>query len=174
MQTQQSLLEEMDAHLNAELYSSYLYLAMSAHFESVNMPGMARWMRRQSEEEYEHGMKFFDFLHDRGGRVQLRAIAQPPVQFQSPLDIFQQALAHEQEVTRKINHLYGRALEERDYAAQVFLQWFVSEQVEEEKTATQIVETLRAVGDDKIGLLMVDRELGGRRGSMAVPSTPAS
>ncbi|MCC7104303.1 MAG: ferritin [Chloroflexi bacterium] len=153
----------MNVHLNAELYSSYLYLSMAAHFEAANLPGMAGWMRIQSQEEYGHGMKFFEFINDRGGEVSLLAIAQPPTAFASVLDVFEQTLAHEREVTAKIHRLYEQALSARDYACQVFLQWFVTEQVEEEKTASQILETVRSVGDNKLGLIMLDRQLAARR-----------
>jgi ferritin len=158
-----SLLADMNVHLNAELYSSYLYLSMAAHFEAANLPGMASWMRVQSQEEYGHAMKFFEFINDRGGQVSLLAIDQPPTNFASVLDVFEDTLAHEREVTAKIHRLYEQALEARDYASQVFLQWFVTEQVEEEKTASQILETVQSVGDNKLGLIMLDRQLAARR-----------
>ena len=154
--------DAMNAHLNKELYSAYLYLAMAADCESHTLPGCAHWMRLQAEEENAHAMKFYDFIHDRGGRVRLKAIDGPPTDFASTLELFEQALAHEQEVTGQINELYALAVRENDYPTQAFLQWFVTEQVEEEKTATQIVETLKMIGDDKVALLMLDRELGAR------------
>lgn len=145
-----------------EFYSAYLYLSMAGSFEVANLPGFARWMRKQSEEEREHGMKFFDFLLDRGEQVQLRAIDEPPYAFRSPLDTLEQALEHEKEITSRIHSLYDLAVQENDYPAQVLLNWFVKEQVEEEKAATEIVERLRMAGEDGAALLLLDRELGER------------
>ncbi|MFN2389626.1 MAG: ferritin [Actinomycetota bacterium] len=156
------LQDAMNTHLNQELYSAYLYLAMAANFEAANLPGFAGWMRAQAKEEYAHAMKFWDYIYDRGGRVTLLAIAEPPAKYKAPLDAFQKAFDHEKEVTRAIHELYGRAVAEKDYASEVFLQWFVSEQVEEEKSAGQIVDTLKMVGDSMASLLMFDRELGAR------------
>ena len=157
-----SLLDAMNGQIKHELYSAYFYLSMSAYFEASNLPGSARWMRLQAQEEQGHAMKFFDYIHDRGGQVVLQAIDQPPSDFKSPLDVFERTLAHEQKVTGLINSLYELAVKENDYASQSFLQWFVDEQVEEEKNATQIVEMLRMVGDHKGNLLMLDHRLGER------------
>jgi ferritin len=157
-----TLADALNDQLKHELYSSYLYLAMSAYCDDKNLPGFAHWMRLQADEEREHAMKFFDFIQDRDGRVVLQALAQPPRDFGSPTGVFEQVLAHEQEVTSLIEQLYRKASAEQDHATQVFLEWFIGEQVEEEKTALQILETLRMAGDDKVGLLMVDRELGSR------------
>jgi ferritin len=154
--------DAMNAHLSKELYASHLYLSMAAYFDSRNLPGFGNWMRVQSDEERLHAMKFFQFINDRGGRVALQSIDQPPVEFSSVLRVFEQALEHEQEVSGMINDLYATAGQLRDYPSQAFLQWFVTEQVEEEKIATQIVETLKMIGDDKVALLMLDRELGRR------------
>lgn len=156
------LQDAINDHIKHELYSAYLYLSMSAHFEGVNLPGFARWMRVQSQEESSHAMKLFDFIHERGGRVVLQAIAQPPGDFKSPLDVFQQALEHEQKVTGMIHRLYELAGKENDYATQVMLQWFITEQVEEEKTAGDIVEQLKMVGEQPAGVFMLDRQLGAR------------
>jgi ferritin len=147
-----------------ELYSSYLYLSMSAYFEASNMPGSARWMRLQSEEEVSHAMKLFDYMNDRGSRVVLQGIEQPPAEFASTLDIFEKALAHEQKVTGLINSIYELAVKENDYPTQVELQWFITEQVEEEKSASDIVEQLKLVGDHGPSLIMLDRALGARGG----------
>lgn len=155
--------DAMNQQLKSELYSAYVYLSMAAYFEAANLPGFAHWMRVQSQEELEHAMKFYDFINDRNGRVVLQAIDQPPIEFESPLEIFERALAHEQQVTAAINQLYDQAVQEQDYATQAFLHWFVTEQVEEEKTATQIVETLKMVGDRGEALFLLDRELGGRQ-----------
>jgi ferritin len=155
--------DAINEQIKNELYSGYLYLAMSAYFEAKNLPGFAHWMRMQAEEEQEHALKFFDFVNDRGARVVLQAIDQPPVEWESPLAVFEQTLEHEQKVTGLINQLYELALEENDYPTQVMLQWFIDEQVEEEKNATGIVETLRLAGDKGQALIMMDRALG-RRG----------
>jgi ferritin len=147
-----------------ELYSAYLYLSMSAYLESANLPGMARWMRLQSDEEMAHAMKFFDYVYDRGGRVVLQAIDQPPAEFGSPLDVFEKALAHEQKVTGLINQIYDLAVKENDYPSQIELQWFITEQVEEEKSAGDIVELLKVIGDHGPSVIMVDNQLGARQG----------
>ena len=145
-----------------EFYSSYLYLSMAGSFEVANLPGFAHWMREQSEEEREHAMKFFEFLLDRGEQVQLQGIDQPPYAFRSPLDAFEQALEHEKEITAHIHRLYDLSVQENDYPAQVLLNWFVTEQVEEEKAAAEIVERLRMAGEDNAALLLLDKETGER------------
>ena len=157
-----SVQEAINAQIAHEFYASHLYLAMSAHFEEINLPGFARWMRLQSEEEREHAMKFFDYLNDRGGSVELRAIDQPPAEFQSALDVFQQALEHERKVTGLIHGIYELALREGDYATQAFLQWFITEQVEEEKNASQVIEQIKMTGGQPGALFLLDRELGAR------------
>lgn len=154
----------INEQIRNEVFSAYLYLSMSGYFEHSNLPGFAKWMRVQYQEELEHALKFFDFVNDRGGRVILTAIDQPMSDFQSPLDVFKHSLAHEQKVTAMINNLYALAVKENDYPAQVLLQWFISEQVEEEKNATLIVEQLKLIGDNGNGLLILDRELGTRKG----------
>jgi ferritin len=159
----QTLTDALNDQLKQELYSSYLYLSMSAYCDEKNLTGFAHWMRLQADEERDHAMKFFDFIQDRDGRAVLQAIPQPARDFGSPVDLFEQVLAHEQEITSLIDQLYRKAAAEQDHATQVFLQWFISEQVEEEKTASQILETLRMAGDNKVALLMLDRELGARQ-----------
>jgi ferritin len=154
--------QTMNDQIKYELESAYIYLSMAAYFESINLPGFAHWMRIQTGEEQEHAMKFFDFIYDRGGRVVLQAIPQPPADFASPLDAFEKALAHEQKVTGLINDLYALAVEGKDYASQTFLQWFVDEQVEEEKSAGDIVEMLKMIGDKGQALFMADRQLAQR------------
>jgi ferritin len=153
----------MNDQIQAELYSSYLYLSMSAYYESRNLPGFANWMRLQAEEETAHGMKFYDHIIDRGGRVQLQAIEAPPVDFEDPLTAFKMAYEHERLVTARIHKLYKLAIEEHDFPAQSLLTWFVDEQVEEEKSTLEVVEQLEMVADHKMGLFMVDRELGRRQ-----------
>jgi ferritin len=155
--------EAMNEQIKNELFSAYQYLSMAAYCESENLPGFAQWMRAQSQEETVHAMKFYDFVLERNGRVVLRAIDEPLVEFGSPLEVFERALEHEQKVTAMINDLYGLALRENDYASQTFLQWFVTEQVEEEKNAGDVVETLRMIGDGSEALFLLDRELGQRQ-----------
>lgn len=145
-----------------ELYSAYLYLSMSAYAESNNMPGAAKWLAKQAEEEQEHALKFYSYIHDRGGKVTLQAIAQPPTEFTSLLDIFEQVKEHEALVTSLIHRLYEMSVKENDYASQIMLQWFVTEQVEEEKNAATVVDALRSVGTQGTALFMVDRWLGER------------
>jgi ferritin len=160
----QKMEKALNAQVNAELYSAYLYLAMAAHCEATNLPGSAQWMRVQSQEELSHAMKLFEHMGDRGGRVTLQAIPQPPAEYKSALDVFEKVLAHEQLVTASIHKLYALALKEADYPAQVMLQWFVTEQVEEEKSAGQVVDQLKAVGESKTSLMLLDRHLGKRAG----------
>jgi ferritin len=155
--------EAMNEQIKNELFSAYQYLSMAAYCESENLPGFAQWMRAQSREETEHAMKFYDFILERNGRVALRALDGPLVEFGSPLEVFEQALEHERRVTAMINDLYALAVSENDYASQTFLQWFVSEQVEEEKNAGDVVETLKMVGDKSEALFLLDRELGQRQ-----------
>lgn len=156
------LQDALNEQMRNELYSAYVYLSMSAHLATAHFPGFARWMRVQSQEEYSHAMKIYDFVLERGGQVVLKPIEQPPAQFKSPLDVFQQALKHEQKVTSMINQLYELAVKENDYPTQVMLQWFVTEQVEEENTAGAIVEQLKMIGNEPTALFMLDRELGAR------------
>jgi ferritin len=163
MELSKKMQESLNAQIKEELFSSYIYLSMAAYCEANNLPGFAHWMRVQSNEELEHGMKFYDHICDRGGRVTLQAIEQPPVEFKSATDIMEQTLAHEQYITNKIHNLYGQAVEEKDYASQIMLQWFVEEQVEEEKNATEILAILKMIGDKGQGLIMLDRQLA-RRG----------
>jgi ferritin len=156
----------LNSQINAELYSSYLYLSMSAYFDSQNLAGMANWMRIQAQEELTHAMKFFDFVNERSGRVLLTQVEAPKTEWSSPLDVFEETLAHEQKVTALINDLVDLSLGEKDHAANTFLQWFVTEQVEEEATAQAILEKLKLVGDDGVAIFMLDGELGQR----AVPA----
>lgn len=148
--------------INEELFSSYVYLAMAAHLETMNLEGFTSWMKLQAQEELGHAMRLFDHLNRRGGRVVLKAIGEPPVDFGTPLQTFEKALAHEQHITGCINELYKVALEENDYAAQLELQWFIDEQVEEEENVGRAVDQLKMAGDNQSALLMLDRELGQR------------
>jgi ferritin len=153
--------------LNAELFSSYLYLSMAAFFESQHHKGMAGWMRTQAIEEHMHGMKFFDFINECGGRVTLGKIEEPKTEWSSALDVFEDTCKHESKVTGLINELVDLALSEKDHAANAFLQWFVTEQVEEESSVQEIAGKLKMIGDRGGMLFMIDRELGQRAGSAA-------
>ena len=150
----------MNAQIQAEFYSAQLYLAMSAYSEAENFKGFAHWLKLQYKEETSHGMKFLGHILERGGEVDLRAIEAPPAKFGSMLKLFEEVLAHEQKVTALINSLYELALKEKDYASQIFLQWFISEQVEEEANASEIVGKLKMVGEKNInGVMYIDKEL---------------
>ncbi len=157
-----SMQDAINEQIKNELYSAYLYLSMSAHFEGLNLNGFAKWLRIQAEEELGHAMKFFDYIHERGGQVILKAIDQPPAEWKSNMEVFEQVLAHEQKITAMINKLYEQALKENDYPSQILLQWYINEQVEEEKNATQIIENLKLIDAHGTAVLMLDRELGKR------------
>ena len=148
--------------LNAELFSSYLYLSMAAYFESQNLKGMAGWMRMQAIEEHMHAMKFFDFINECGGRVTLAKIQEPKTEWSSSLDVFEDTCEHESKVTSLINDLVDLAIKEKDHAANAFLQWFITEQIEEEATAQEIRDKLKLIGDNPVALFMIERELGQR------------
>ncbi len=153
---------ELNEQVNKEFYSAYLYLAMAAYCTKIGLPGFANWMRLQYEEENMHVTKMYDYILDQGGEIHLKKIEEPPKEYGSPLDIFEKTLEHEQFITRSINELMGLAIEERDYATQTFLQWYVSEQVEEEANVNDVLNPLRMVGNDKGGLMMIDQNLGRR------------
>lgn len=152
----------LNEQLNAELFSSYLYLSMSAYFDDINLKGMAAWMKMQSAEEYGHAMKFFDFIIRVGQRVTLKQIENPQLNWDAPQAAFEAALQHEKSITKKINDLTDLAISEKDHATNTFLHWFVDEQVEEESTVADIVENFKLIGDSKGGLFMLDKELGKR------------
>lgn len=154
--------EAFNNQINKEMFSSYLYLSMAAYFEEMNLPGLAHWMRMQTKEENEHGMKFFDYMVERGGRVTLGAFSAPKSEWSSSLEVFQQALEHEEMITASINKLYELAVKENDYATQIFLQWFISEQVEEEKNASDIIHQLKMIDAHGTAVLMLDKQLGKR------------
>jgi len=158
----ESLQDALNEQIKNEFYSAYLYLAMSSYCESQNLPGMANWLRVQYLEELGHGLRFYDYVNDRGGRVILGAIDQPPVDFGSPLQLFEEVAAHEAKVTAMINNLYAMATKENDYTTQAALQWFITEQVEEEKNADQIVKQIRMVQGNPAGLFMIDQQLAAR------------
>ena len=152
----------LNEHLTEEMYSSYLYLAMSAKLVSLDLPGMARWMRQQSQEEMGHGMKFFDYIHERGGVVKLAALNQPKDTWADGLAAFAAAYKHEQHITKAINTLVDKAIAEKDHATVNFLQWFVKEQVEEEANVEPIVRKLELIGDNFGALFFLDGRLGMR------------
>ena len=154
----------INEQINAELYSSYLYLSMASWFESIGYPGFANWMKVQAAEENEHAMKFFGFVIERGGRVLLKAIDAPETEWKSPLACFEAVLEHERKVTSLIDTLYQLARSEKDNASEIFLQWFVTEQVEEEANAEEIVQFLSKVKDAPQGMIMLDRHLAQRKG----------
>ena len=154
--------EALNAQIKHELESAYIYLSMAAYFESLGLEGMARWMRVQSGEEVEHAMKFFDHITERDGRVELFSLAQPEKEWASPLEAFKAAYEHEQFITGKINELMKIAADEQDHAAGILLQWFVTEQVEEEASTSHVVGMLKRIGDSGHGLLLLDHELGTR------------
>lgn len=152
----------LNEQINAELYSSYLYLSMAAYLESENWSGMAKWMSIQSSEEYSHAIKIFEYINEVDGRVILEAIEKPEFEWKSPLNVFEEALKHEKYITDRINKLVDLAIQEKDYATNLFLNYFVNEQVEEVATANQIVNKFNLIGDNKTSLFLLDRELGMR------------
>ena len=163
MELSKKMEEALNKQLNAELFSSFLYLSMAADFQSKNFTGFATWFEIQAKEENEHAMKFYRYILERGGKVKLLAIDAPKNEWQTPLDAFTEAYEHEKKVTSLIYKLLELAIEEKDYATQEMLQWFVKEQVEEEAQTSQIVEQLKIIGDSKNGWLMLDHRLGKRK-----------
>ena len=156
------LLDAINRQINSEMYSAHLYLSMSAYFESLDLNGFAHWMRMQFEEETAHALKLFDYVADRDGRIVLQAIEQPQIEFESPHSVMRSALEHERLVTSMINDLYFLAISERDTATHVLLEWFVAEQVEEEKVLNEIVSHMDLIGNDGTGLLIMDQRVGDR------------
>jgi len=154
--------DALNQQINAELNSAYIYLAMSAHFAEQSFDGFAHWMRKQAGEELGHAMKLFDYVLERGGHVELTAVAGPAKKFGTPLKIFETALAHEKKITAMIHALYDLARKKADYATENALNWFVTEQVEEEDNAGRAVERLGLAGDSTAALLMLDHQFGER------------
>ena len=154
--------QALNSQVNAEMYSAYLYLSMESYFKSLNLNGFANWMRAQTQEEMMHAMKIYDYVHERGGRVLLKAIDGPQTKWESPLDVFEAVLKHEQKVTGLINELVDLAIQEKDHATNSFLQWFVTEQVEEEASADEALQQLKMMENAPGGMFMLDRELGQR------------
>ena len=154
--------DAMNEQINKEFFSSYLYLSMAAHFEEKNLAGFAHWMRIQEAEEREHAMKFYNFILERGGKVALKALEAPKTEWKSSLELFEEAAAHEAMITASINALYELAMKEKDYPALTMLQWFITEQVEEEKNAADIVANLKLIEDRGTAVLMLDHRLAKR------------
>ncbi len=154
--------ERLNLHINAEFYASYLYLSMSAHFDAEGLTGFAHWLKKQSEEEYGHALRVYGYVNERGGRVRLKAIAEPKAEFASYRELFEDVYAHERKVSGLIHDLMDLAIQMKDHATQAFLQWFVSEQVEEEAMASNILQKVARISDSGPGLLALDRDLGSR------------
>lgn len=152
----------LNQQINEEMYSAYIYLSMSAYFQGLSLDGFANWMRIQYQEETAHALKFFDYIYERGGDVTLLPIAGPAKTWEAPLHAFQEAYKHECKVSGLINELVNLAIEEKDHATLNFLQWFVSEQVEEEASADKIVQSLRLIDSNPAALFMLDREMAQR------------
>jgi len=151
--------KELNNQLNKEYFSAYLYVSIAAYFQSVDLMGFENWMLVQAKEELSHAEKIYDFIHERDGRVILEQIEKPQTLWESPLAAFEDSLKHEIFITGCINELIKSALEEKDNATEIFLQWFVTEQVEEEANATQVIKKLKLIKDAPAGLLMLDKEL---------------
>ncbi|MDR1777630.1 MAG: ferritin [Desulfovibrio sp.] len=156
------IIDALNTQINKEYYSAYLYLSMSAYFSSVGLPGFASWMRIQAKEEMTHAAKLYDYVLARGGKVVLKAVAEPPASWKKPLDVMKAGLEHEKKVTKCFNDMTDLAVKEKDHAAQIFLSWFVSEQVQEEQSFGDIVNALTLINGEGQGVLMLDRELGAR------------
>ncbi|HYG59170.1 MAG TPA: ferritin [Symbiobacteriaceae bacterium] len=157
-----TMADGLNAQVRHEMESAYIYLAMAAYCEAKDELGFAQWLRVQAKEELEHAMRFYDFVHDRGGRVVLQAIAQPPVEFGSMVELFEQVLQHEVKISSLIHHLYELAVQEKDYASLPFLQGFIVEQVEEEKTAADVLAQIKRAGQDMAAVIQLNKALGER------------
>lgn len=161
--------DALNSQVNAEFFSSYLYLSMAAHFERSSLPGMATWMRFQAQEELGHALKIFSFINERNGHAILAEVEGPKTEWSSALEAFEDSYAHEQKISGLINDLANLAREEKDHATATFLQWFITEQVEEEASVSTVVDQLKLVGDNGVALFMVDGQLGQR----VAPTMPA-
>ena len=166
--------DALNKQTNAEFYSSYLYLSMASYFQSINLNGFANWMRVQAQEELTHAMKIFDFVNERGGKATLMTVQGPTTEWASPLAAFEDAYSHEQHMTEMINDLDKIAAEENDRATCIFLQWFITEQVEEEANVNDIVQKLKLINGAPNGLFMLDAELAKRTFQMPVDTPSAT
>ena len=164
----------LNAQVNAELHSAYLYLSMAAYFESVDLQGFANWMRVQYQEETLHGLKFFDYINQRNGRVKLTQLEGPATEWKSPLEAFRQAYEHEKHISKLIANLVQQSRQVGDTSTETFLQWFVTEQVEEEAQTYRIAQQLKLAGNERTALLLLDRELAQRRPPAAAPAAAAA
>lgn len=158
----EKIVKALNDQINAEMYSHYLYLGMAAYYQDENLPGFAAWMKKQAGEEMAHAMKIYDHVIERGGRVTLQKIDAPPAKWNSPSAAFENAYKHECEISAKINNIVDIAIAEKDHATNVFLHWFVDEQVEEEAQALEIVNHMKMLGESKGGLLVLDHHLAKR------------
>jgi len=163
----------MNEQIKHETFSAYLYFSMAAYFHSKSLDGMAQWMKAQAQEEFAHALRFFNHINDRGGRIELQALEKPQTEWESPIAAFKAALVHEEFITGKINDLAKLADDENDRAAGIMLQWFVTEQVEEEDSVSTVIDMLELIGDSGHGILMADRELGSRTAGPIVPPKEA-
>jgi ferritin len=156
------MVQALNKQVNNEIYSAYLYLSMSSYTNYIGLKGAANWFMVQYQEEMVHAMKIYDYVNSQGNHAQLTAISGPPTEFTTLLSMFEQTLKHEQFITNCINELMDLAIKEKDHATQIFLQWFVTEQIEEEGNDNDIIAKLKLVGDSPQGLMMVDRDLAAR------------
>ena len=156
------MVDALNGQINKEMYSAYLYMSMSAYTEFIGLKGFANWFYIQYQEEMEHAMRIYSYVLEQGSQVKLMAIKEPPTEFGSPLEMFEQTLEHEKYVTQSINDLVELAIEQKDHATQIFLQWFVTEQVEEEGNDNEIIDKLKLAGKEGGGLFMIDKELSQR------------
>jgi ferritin len=156
------MVQALNEQVNREMYSAYLYMSMSAHCSDVGLKGFANWFMVQYHEEMLHAMKIYEYILRQAGQVRLAAMAEPPATFESPMDMFQKTLEHERFITRSINELMELAIADKDHASQIFLQWYVTEQVEEEENDNDIIAQLKFIKDNPQGLMMLDRELAAR------------
>lgn len=161
--------EALNAQINAEMWSAYLYLSMAAYCHAEGQQGMAKWFEVQFQEEQDHAKILFNYINSRNGRVELKAIDEVPTKWDSILDVFKSTLKHEQKVTGMINDLYALTHEQNDFATQSMLKWFIDEQVEEEETAQTIIDNIKMIKDNGYGIYMLDKELGARTYTQAAP-----
>lgn len=152
----------LNEQIKHEFYSSHLYLSIASYFENIPLDGFAKWFRKQADEEHEHGMKIYNYIIDRNQMVEMQAIDKPPIKFKSIPEIMKMALEHEQKVTKWIHNIYELSLKEKDHATHVFMQWFITEQVEEEKNAQDNLDQILFIGDDKAALLVLDQNFSKR------------
>jgi len=164
--------EELNKQVNREFYSAYFYLSMSAYSEFLGLKGFANWFFNRNQEETQHAMKIYKYILDQSAQINLLPIDQPPSTFDSPLAMFEDTLAHEQSVTQQFNELVNIAVDEKDHATHIFLQWFITEQIEEEATVNEIIHKIKLVGGKGDGLFMIDNQLGQMASTQEFATTP--